>query len=451
MRRLLILAMAVVTTLTSSGASAGPDTPVLSGNLTLLGNIPELGAVGGQLRTVNTVLGEKTYFMMSGASGVSAYDVTVPEAPVLAGRLALPNWSNEDVEVGGNLMLVSTDPQWVDWFTPGGTVGGIYILDISKLPAISFAYTNPLTGNRWTGAAAGYAGHTISCISSNCSYAIVNGVEEVVVVDLRTPSAPQVVKRFSSGVGSTHDAQVDATGLVWISGAGGVIGWDMSVPTAPKIAVPAAGGGLRYQHNSLRPRADEWQPGGTGPGAAVGETLLVTEETLFPLNSGTPMCAEGGRFQTRRVRDADAIGSGASTSVTVMDTWEPTDTLARTQASCSAHYFSERDGIVAIAWYQAGIRLLDVSDPADIKQVGYYINPATWVFGAEWIGEGAAGGEIFYTLDPARGVDILRFDRTPILTEVHAPSVTPDASVPAFLPKRGAVPHPTFGYACSLI
>lgn len=450
MHRRILLGLVALSLVPAAGAEARPDAPVLSGNVTLLGNIPELGAVGGHLRTVNTLAGPRTYFMMSGAQGVSAYDVTVPEAPVLAGHLPLPNWSNEDVEVGGDLMLVSTDPQWVDWFTPGGTLGGIYILDISKLPAITFAYTNPATGNRWTGAAVGYAGHTVSCIRSDCSYAIVNGVEEVAVIDLRTPSTPSVVKRFTSGVGSTHDAQVDASGLVWISGSGGVIAWNMSDPLSPKVAVPASGGGLRYQHNSWRPRADEWTPG-AGPGVRTGELLMVTEETLFPLNGGTPLCGDGGRFQTRRVRDTDAIGSGAPATQTILDTWMPTDALSRTQASCSAHYFSERDGIVAIGWYQAGVRFLDVSDPYNIRQIGFYINPATWVFGAEWIGPGTAGGEIVYTLDPARGIDILRFDRTPILAEVEAPPVTASTASPPSLPRRAAIPHPTFGYACSLL
>jgi FAD-dependent urate hydroxylase len=47
---------------------------------------------------------------------------------------------------------------------------------------------------------------------------------------------------------------------------------------------------------------------------------------------------------------------------------------------CSAHYFDVRDGLVAQAWYESGTRFLDVSDPSNIRQVGYWI-PAknvTW-------------------------------------------------------------------------
>ena len=40
---------------------------------------------------------------------------------------------------------------------------------------------------------------------------------------------------------------------------------------------------------------------------------------------------------------------------------------------CSAHYFDERDGLVASGWYEEGTRFLDVRDPAGIRQVGYWV------------------------------------------------------------------------------
>lgn len=452
----LTLPLTVALTLTGSAlapAGAVVDTPLSSANVTLVGNIPDLGAVGGHVRTVNTLLGPKSYFVMSGAGGVSAYDITVPEAPVLAGHLALPHWSNEDVEVGGDIMLVSTDPQWVDWVTPAGTIGGLYILDISKLPVISFAYTNPSTANRYVPAVENSAGHTITCVRADCSYAILNGVGEVTVVDLRVPSAPKVAHRFDSAVGSTHDSQVDATGLVWMSGSGGVAAYDFSNPTDPTVTVPAFGGGLSYQHNSWRPRSSEWVPRTAGnmsaPDVRAGELIMVTEEEFYPVLQQT-QCLGQGRFQTRRVRDTDALTGGATPTVDVLDTWETELQLGSisTSAVCSAHYFHERDGIVAIAWYEQGVRFLDVRDPRNIKQVGYYMNPSTAVFSVEWIGPGTTGGEIAYTLDPSRGIDILRFDRgsTSAVTAPIPPWAGAQASSGVL-----AGPHPKWGYACSLL
>lgn len=449
MRRSLGLLLILAALPVSAGAA--PDTPVVSGNVTVIGNIPELGAVGGHVRTVNTLLGPKTYFMMSGASGVSAYDITIPEAPVLAGRLVVPHWSNEDVEVGGDLMLVGNDPQWMDIARVTGptALGGLYILDISQLPVITFAYTNPATGNRWLDPVTGYAGHTTTCVRTDCSYAILNGVSEVTVVDLRNPGEPKVVTRFESAVGSTHDAQMDETGLVWISGSAGVAGYDFSVPASPRVVVPPRSGSLGYQHNSWRPRATEWVPRpvtDTSPTLKPGELVMVTEEEFYPVAQQT-QCIGQGRFQTRQLKDSDAIGSGAAATQIVLDTWETELNIAgaaSTSSVCSAHYFSERDDIVAIAWYQQGVRFLDVSDPRDIRQIGYYINPATAVFSTEWIGDATdpLGGEILYTIDPARGLDILRFDRSATAT-VTAPAF--DAPAATLL-----APSSDWGYACSL-
>lgn len=452
--RLILLAL---TASLATPAGAAPVPPVSSDNLTLVGNIPEVSAVGGHVRTVDTASGPKRYLMMTGLDGVSTYDVTVPETPILAGTLPLPHISNEDVEVGGDLMLVSVDPQWVDICCGGGVLGGIYVLDISALPLITFAYTAPLWGNRWIGAADNYAGHTVTCVRTDCSYAIVNGVEEVVVIDLRVPSAPKVVTRFDSPAGAdgpstdgTHDAQMDASGIVWISGSGGVAGYDFADPARPRVVAPATKGGLTYQHNSWRPRASEWvprAPGDTASAVRPGELMLVTEEEFYPPGQQF-QCNGQGRFQTRRIRDTDALTSGATPVVEVLDTWETELNLGSMSTStlCSAHYFHEREGIVAMAWYQQGLRFLDVSDPRDIRQVGYYMPPTADVWSAEWIGLDATGAEILYSIDNTSGLDILRFDREPGAPTVRAPAPPVDAS----RADVRAQPHPRWGYACRL-
>ena len=77
---------------------------------------------------------------------------------------------------------------------------------------------------------------------------------------------------------------------------------------------------------------------------------------------------------------------------------------------CSAHYFDERDGLVAGGWYEEGTRFLDVRDPAGIRQVGYWVptKGETW---SVYFPPTDPSGEIVYALDFARGIDVLRFDR----------------------------------------
>src|SRR3712207_8895490 len=70
----------------------------------------------------------------------------------------------------------------------------------------------------------------------------------------------------------------------------------------------------------------------------------------------------------------------------------------------SAHYFDYRDGIVAGGWYEQGTRLLDVRDPTDIRQIGYWIptKGETW---SVYFPPTDATGTIVYALDFARGID----------------------------------------------
>lgn len=445
--KLLVLALALTTV--GAPAAPRPDTPLVSGNVTLLGNIPEAGAVGGQVRTVNTLTGPKTYFVMTSARGVSAYDITIPEAPVLAGHLPLPHWENEDVTFSEDLLIVSQDPQWF-FVPPPEMLGGLYLIDISQLPLMTFAYTNPATGNRWTEPVQNWAGHTTSCLDDACDYAVVNGENEVPVIDLRDPANPKVVNTINSGLGYTHDVQLDETGLAWMVGNGGTKAFDVSDPVNPRAVTPSIRGALTgLHHNSFRPDAASWQPRSlvefTAPEVRPGEAIFITEEEIY----GQVACDGQGRFGAARVRDTDALTSGAEPVLDMVDTWQTEVTALGINASgvCSAHYFDERDGIVAISWYEEGLRFLDVSNPRDIRQVGYYINKSGVAVNVKWIGPGAGGGEILYVMDESRGLDIVRFDRAPDAPTVRAPIL------PEWL-EQGApatsLPHPRFGYACRL-
>ncbi|HVL33812.1 MAG TPA: hypothetical protein VM600_09570 [Actinomycetota bacterium] len=432
-------------------ASAAPDTPLVSGNVTLVGSLPDVPAIGGSVREITNVAGMKRrYFVMTTLRGISVYDTTVPEAPVLSGHLELPHIENEDVDFGDEILIVSVDPSFVQ----RSELAGLYIIDISKLPAITFAYVNPATGNRFTPATADGEGHTATCVAvpdlPKCSWVYVNGDRSVSVVDLRVPAHPRLAGRWNSNVGSTHDAQVDDAGLFWMVGSGGLAAYDTKAPTAPRLVAGPHRGGLNYHHNSLRPRASQWAPRGAemdDPAVRPGETVLVSEEEIYDQVA----CDRQGRFQTRWFRDADAIGSGQAARIDTLDTWTTELQLAGVAAPapvCSSHYFTERNNIVAVAWYNQGTRFLDISDPRDIRQVGYYIMPSTSVWSTQWVGEGTAGGEIVYTMDATRGIDILRFDRASEMPTVTAPILPQWLNASAMA--ATARPHPTWGWACRI-
>jgi hypothetical protein len=116
----------------------------------------------------------------------------------------------------------------------------------------------------------------------------------------------------------------------------------------------------------------------------------------------------------------DGVQDGGT--ITPLDQWntELLDTGMPTPAGafCSAHYFDyHHEGYVAQGWYQQGLRILDVNDPTEIRQVGFWITGAQETWGARWAPEYDQDGNqtgrqtnVVYTLDPTRGLEILRVD-----------------------------------------
>ncbi|HEX2294161.1 MAG TPA: hypothetical protein VHN37_02505, partial [Actinomycetota bacterium] len=146
--------------------------------------------------------------------------------------------------------------------------------------------------------------------------------------------------------------------------------------------------------------------------------------------------------------------------------WE-TELLADTAnaaAMCSAHYFDYRDNVIAQGWYEQGLRLLDVSKPGAIRQVGYFVPPSamTW---AAYFPPTDRGGRVLYVLDATHGIDVLEFDRPekgPLSASGKACSgprcakrLAPTVRAPilpewrAVAPATGA-PLADFGYACRI-
>lgn len=467
----LTVRLLVPLALVAATFSAGParaETPVFAKNVELLGTIPDLGAVSGDVREI----GGRRYFLMTSLQGVSAYDVTMPELPLLVGHLPLPNVENEDVEMSGDILLVASDPGF-----SSSRLGGLYVIDIAQLPLITFKYVNPATGNRFRTTdvyttpppyATDYlGGHTVSCIPSggnDCAYAWAmgpgGGSDRIYVIDLRDAAHPQLKQVYASPVGGTHDIDVDAAGLGWLVGDDGFAAVDLSDPEQLRVISRHDPAGLDYNHNSYRPDAERYvsrAPGDTDPAMRPGEELLITEEDWLD-----PQCSSQGRFATASIVNFDKPAAGsieAPSSVRVLDRWTTelgaqadrspgklagtfTDGNHVATITCSAHWFTERNDVVAISWYEQGTRFLDVSDPSDIRQVGYIVMPNTSSFATYWITD-----DIAYTLDGTRGIDILRFTGGTTSRTVRAP-VLPEWFGPA-----GAVPSapdPAWGSACRI-
>jgi hypothetical protein len=407
----LSILVVVVTLALACAAHAAPrlagERPLVSSNVEPLATLPVPNPIGARFRD--------GYMYVTTTEGLTVYDVTKPELPVPVGALPLPHFENEDVDLGGNILLVSNDPS--------EGVGVLYVIDISnpRAPVLRSAMPN---GFVETGVPGIFGlpepqepgiGHTASCIQK-CRFAYLAGTARgIQIVDLRDPANPKKAGQFAPAITgiATHDVQVDRKGLAWIAGADGTAAYDVSNPLKPRM-VMRTDPSIKNSGQLGFPGPDPvFGIGGEGetPIDLIHHNSLHYSKRLVAITEedyNRPSCKGAGSFQTWGIvgkklalldmftTELDNLAQGKG--------WAPVTGL------CSAHYFDERNGLVAIGWYEEGTRFLDVRDPAGIRQVGYWVptKGETW---ATYFPPTDRTGEIVYSLDFARGIDVLRFDR----------------------------------------
>ncbi|HUR51676.1 MAG TPA: hypothetical protein VMZ11_06095 [Mycobacteriales bacterium] len=403
----------------SQGALPGGST---SKGVTLLANIPELRAAIS-LNFIGTTMFAST------VTGIFSYDVSHPAAPRLLGALPQYIWENEDVDVDPqrHLLFLSRDPR--GFTSPATTAfpyGAVQVIDVSN-PALMRQLSFTLLPS----------GHTTTCVD-RCRYTWTAGPaasplgpsdwegRPVFALDMRDPARPvpcphPIDEHRNDGVTDyTHDVQVDGRGIAWVSGSGGVRGYWVSgrhrnaatgrTQTATGCdPVPFGGGGTDLgqlatrggvMHNSLR----------------RGDTLVVTEEVT------ESDCPGSGKLVTYDLRSTYGGAGFRSTKarrfrMSPLDTWTP-EKQAGSSGCDSAHYFTDRgDGLLAMAFYAQGTRFLDVRNPRDIRQVGFYRPTDANTWAAYW----RPGGYVFVA-DLVRGVDVLKVGA--LKNQVAAPAVS---------------------------
>jgi len=194
--------------------------------------------------------------------------------------------------------------------------------------------------------------------------------------------------------------------------------YDVRDPAHPRLVTTtdangvAAGWNDFIHHNSNRPNASSFTPGST-PSVARGNVVLVTEEDYENTD-----CATAGSFQTWYVEKLD----GTPGAIHPLDRINPVDAgegvALPQEAFCSAHWFDyHQSGIVAQGYYEGGLRLIDVREPRNLKEYGYFASGLSEVWDAYWVPErnskGIATGRrtnIVYTADLVRGLDVFTVD-----------------------------------------
>ena len=508
LRRGAALAVCLTALAMPAAASAADPPPGAIKNMEFVKNLPE----GRQSTAINFLTygkgsKERVVMLITGRFGLKTYDMADPENPVLLDELGndqlvlqydidlgrTPSasrtyWQNEDMDVDQSrkLAFLSRDPRAFGGSTNSNTdVAGVYIVDAKDPANLSLITFKQLP-----------TGHTTSCVN-DCEFLWTGGPASsqsqrddlgwaggrpIIVTDIRDPANPisypsRPVDMFrQDGVTAyAHDVDVDATGVAWVSGLGGMRGYwtdgvhqDPLTGTArratPLEPIPYAGGGFPddavdevnspggWMHNGLRPAGADLKHGpDLGQGYKPGELVMGTEEDF---NATT--CDGEGQFTIASLKGSyDGEGWRSTPQdkfrLKTVGTWSPKDKEGTIQLnSCSAHYFDLQNGLIAYGWYGQGTRILDISNPENPIQVAYFRPNGGNVWASYWF------GDYVLVADNARGIDILKLTAgqkkaSAARKEVVAPTMSKaQQSFLRQVTSEEFAPDPSLGWVCPL-
>jgi hypothetical protein len=405
-----------------------------SDNVSLLGKVPDsAGAIGARFSPD----GQTMY--VTSVTGLQIYDVSVPASPRKLSQLPLPHVENEDVDVGRDTVVISNDPSFTG-------VGMLYLIDVAdpSNPSIRSALpTNiPLLGQENSD-----NGHIANCVA-RCDYLYTTGTSEgLTVYDIRDLDAPRRAATVAlPGDGFTHDVEVDDWGVAWVTGEDGTFGYDTTDPLRPV---------LRYRSDPSIVNTGGGLPGddGSGPLDFLHHNLKRVSKNILAITEedyAKPTCEGQGSLQTWRItgeRNADG-----TIKLELLDLWttelnELANLTGRSPATanCSAHWFDEDRGLLAQGWYDQGVRFMDVNNPRDIQQVGYYVTQGT--FWAAYFAPTDPDRETVYALDTASGIDVLHIERPDTGMK---PRKKPTTEAELGEGTSWGTPSPRWGFACPL-
>lgn len=367
--RKLLLAVVVLAAAPGSSIEAAENVPLgpyfASDNIEYIDHIPLQNDTAGA-----RVLGR--YMYVTTSRELTIYDLSEPLKPEEVGSTVIPQmpyFPQEDVDTNGRILLVPS----ID--------GMLNVINVEDK-------TNP----RVIAQLAEVAGHTNTCIL-DCTYSYGAGGQ---VVDLRDPSDPRLIGNWKDHAppGYTHDVTEVAPGMVVTSGPIALLD-ARDDPTRPKLRAIAPGGPGGIIHSNVWPRAmkDNFlmvSGEGGGPRCEGNSASFSTWDTR-------------GWRQTRTFREIDKYRVKPGTY---------TDGNAAVNALC-IHWFDDhpdfRDGgLVALAVYEHGTRILEVKGDGTIHPVGYFLPAGGSTSAAYWITD-----SIIYTADYHRGIDIIRLKGDP--------------------------------------
>lgn len=336
-------------------------------NIEWMGTVPLTNDSAGARRLGN-------YFYITTSTALYIFDVSNPLNPVRTGflqRTQTPQFAQEDVDTNGRILLI-----------------GNSVIDVSDK-------SNPRVISTHGGNS-----HTISCVL-DCTWAYASNGR---IVDLRDPAKPRTSdSSWTTGmpVNNSHDVTEIAPGLVMTS-SDPLMLLDARLDPEHPVLIGRGPNRARFTHGNLWPHQgqDRFLLVGGESGASVGCTDPSAQFVTLDATKGWPTYDDTGqlvKLGEYSVIDEYRVRQGTYT-----------DGHAAVNQWCT-HWFEthpsyQNGGLVAMAWYEHGVRMLNIKPDGQIEETGWFVPVAGSTSGVYWITD-----RVMYTTDYQRSIDILRY------------------------------------------
>lgn len=352
------------------------DVLVESKNFRLIKNVP-IGGIAVSAQAVGD-----TYFISSWQSGLYSYDISDPEDPkqldhMTADEIQITHNENEDLATNGEILLLSQ-------FNRADPVNRLLVIDVRDPSDMKVMASLP-----------GAGAHTLECLY-DCKWAYASGSKQAnngLVIDLRNPKDPKIVGegwKVSVDDTSAHDVTEVRPGLV-VTSSSPLYVLDTSDPVKPRVLTRTQPDAPHTGHNNIWPRG--------------GKDRFLMSASEGSNNGRCELYDEDGKslqvWDTTgwRTRGLRPLGTYTLTSD---EGHPPVDALG--VQGCSAHWAHEHPsfhdgGLVAMAAWSHGVRLLEVAGDGKIREVGYFLKDVHGAVDVEWVTD-----RILYVVEDGGGL-----------------------------------------------
>ena len=444
------LAAEVAAELAAPRDADGPSTEGIgSPNMSHVGNVQwddahraadgrTIDTQGGTDLEVLTSDGRDYAFVGTSSNGLQVIDITDRDAPVhvttydckvLQGDVQAFQRTSDDGTVKSYVLYAADDGYsgnarqaacWDDFAARGGerfTANGSLVIEV----------TDPENPVMVGFAEIGGGSHNMTLdpnglwlYNSNSDGVVRNGTIEV--ISLADPTNPQLVSTLTLSGESAHDITFNADGTRAYAAA---LNHTVVIDTSD-LANPTIISEIRDPAVSLHHQAD--------PITIGGRTFVVVNDELAGA-AGNEVCPGGGLHVYEVTGELEAtpvkVGAFFVPEFTVRD---GADTGTGGTVTCTSHVFRiyEEQQLLVIAWFGAGVHVLDLSGLADvtvaldagitvegeqtqtamaIREVGYYrFADDSDAWSAKVMDFEPDGSAYVYANDQTRGLDVFRYD-----------------------------------------